>query len=377
MSSAPPPDALGLPAMRLALPLPPLRPEASLRRAAQGLAHGPSPVLVVADDFMTRGVITETGVRAALEQGALMDDAVGPWVDRDPLLVPAAATGAEALRRLSDAGADWALLADSDGVPLGVITTARLIAGAESPTEGRRIGGMATPFGVYLTDGRVSGGAGGWALVAAGAALFSMFLLAAVAETVLRQTLLAAWAGADWYPAAAQAGVAALFLLILRLSPIAGIHAAEHKVVHAVEQGEPLRLEIVRRMPREHPRCGTNLAVGAVIFLGIFDSSLPVESDLKLLLGAVMALSLWQPLGRLAQRYGTTRPPNDRQILSGIRAGEELLKRMGSPNRRRKPGQAILASGILHILAGSIAAQLLVLAAQELLGVPEAWRVIL
>src|SRR2546423_10530097 len=61
-----------------------------------------------------------------------------------------------------------------------------------------------------------------------------------------------------------------LFLLFVRALPLVQYHAAEHQAVHAMERGEPLDPEIVRRMPRVHPRCGTNIMAGGMVFLIVF-----------------------------------------------------------------------------------------------------------
>ncbi len=49
-------------------------------------------------------------------------------------------------------------------------------------------------------------------------------------------------------------------------------HAAEHKAVQALEQGRELSVQAVRRLPKEHPRCGTSFlltvaVVAAILFM--------------------------------------------------------------------------------------------------------------
>ncbi len=49
-------------------------------------------------------------------------------------------------------------------------------------------------------------------------------------------------------------------------------HAAEHKAVQALEQGRELSVQAVRRLPKEHPRCGTSFlltvaVVAAIVFM--------------------------------------------------------------------------------------------------------------
>ena len=42
-------------------------------------------------------------------------------------------------------------------------------------------------------------------------------------------------------------------------------HGAEHMTVHAQEHGDPLEIDIVRRYPKAHPRCGTAFLLIVVI----------------------------------------------------------------------------------------------------------------
>src|SRR5690606_35007100 len=118
-----------------------------------------------------------------------------------------------------------------------------------------------------------------------------------------------------------------VFLAGLRFAPLAGIHAAEHKVVHAIERGEELIPSVVKRMPRVHPRCGTNLAVGAMVFLGIMSWEAIGEVELRLLAALLVTVIVWRPLGTLMQYYVTTREPNEKQIAMGIRSGKALLEK--------------------------------------------------
>jgi uncharacterized protein YqhQ len=51
----------------------------------------------------------------------------------------------------------------------------------------------------------------------------------------------------------------ALLYLTSRLTPMARLHAAEHRVTHLLERGLPLEVEAARAMPNLHPRCGVSL----------------------------------------------------------------------------------------------------------------------
>src|SRR5262249_42286314 len=149
------------------------------------------------------------------------------------------------------------------------------------------VGGMATPFGVYLTTGTIGAGAKGWALVATGVVMALMFCVIGGIALHVDNAILAHYikelndahvkkAIADvkidnfshLVESISQVVTFLAFLIIFRLLPLSGIHAAEHKVVHAIERGEELTRENVRRMPRVHPRCGTNLVVGLSLLTG-------------------------------------------------------------------------------------------------------------
>ena len=46
-------------------------------------------------------------------------------------------------------------------------------------------------------------------------------------------------------------------------------HAAEHKAVQALEQGRELSVQSVRRLPKEHPRCGTSFLLTVAVVAAI------------------------------------------------------------------------------------------------------------
>jgi uncharacterized protein YqhQ len=235
---------------------------------------------------------------------------------------------------------------------------------------------MATPFGVYLTNGAVSGGVGGWALVATGMLLFTLFLIASILSIVVGHYL----SGTGW-PESLQSFLiattsAVVFLGLLRMLPLTGYHAAEHMVVHAIERGEPLEPAVVARMPRVHPRCGTNLAVGASLFLGLSTSTWIANQELKLLAAAVVSLMLWRPVGAFVQLHVTTRPPNRDQVAAGLEAGRQLLDRFSRLGAQpRSFWQKIALSGMLHIILGSIAVYAAFRVVLAALPIPAEWRV--
>lgn len=69
-----------------------------------------------------------------------------------------------------------------------------------------------------------------------------------------------------------------LYLLLIsqwkELARVLGYHGAEHKAIHALENGAPLTPESVQSFPRLHPRCGTSflflvVVISVVVFMFI------------------------------------------------------------------------------------------------------------
>ena len=252
-----------------------------------------------------------------------------------------------------------------------------------------RLGGMATPLGVYLHDGVSSGGAGFWGLVLTGMTMSCLALLAQALAHMLGHfasgplTLLGIWESRLpfglplWLTAISPWLPLPLVFLLLRLVPLSGIHAAEHQVVHCVERRVPLVPETVRSMPRVHPRCGTNLFAGFTLFLLSFLAvfSVTQASQWQLLdsvtLAAVLAgpftLFYWRRLGGWVQLWFATRPATDSQIAGAIRAAEQVLSRhqrrvQRGDHPRFAPLHRLWTLGIGQILLGYAAVMALLTA---------------
>ena len=323
----------------------------SLKAAAAALSDSGAPVLLVTDEGVYRGVIGEREIATALADGALPTDPVGLHATERGTFSPSA-LGAEALRALVGAGVGEAAVIDPDGRPLGLLRAGSLLGGPMATVAPPVVGGMATPMGVYLTSGGIAAGAPRWALMLTGMAMFSLIVLGRFAEIGVRELL------PERLPLAADLALGiipiALFVLLFRLTPLAGIHAAEHMAVNAIERSEPLVPEIVARMPRVHIRCGTNLAVGASLFIGISTVPWVPYPEVRFLVAMLATMFLWRPLGTWAQLYVTTRRPNARQIESGVQAGRALLERYAQSGRVQPSiPSRIWNSGLLHVMAGS------------------------
>jgi uncharacterized protein YqhQ len=146
----------------------------------------------------------------------------------------------------------------------------------------------------------------------------------------------------------------AYLALISRMPDIRRVfeyHGAEHMTIHALEAGDPLTTDAVRRYPTAHPRCGTEFLV-VVIILSIFAfslvgrQSLPIMVVSRLLLVPVIAAIGYEILrfgakhrqnpfvkalmapGILVQMI-TTKPPSDDQIEVAIVSMEQALEADG------------------------------------------------
>lgn len=236
-----------------------------------------------------------------------------------------------------------------------------------------RISGTAIIGGVHLSTGNY-GTAPWWQLVASGL-LISVLLAIGLTLTfvecwVIDRFMATGLSAAMWGPAvhshgagAPMAGVIvpilsfANFLLVLRLSPLSGYHAAEHKVVAAIETYGRVETDEVLAMPRAHPRCGTVLLLG--VLPGLLVAYPLVQSNASL--AAVIAVSGWllrYRVGYFIQQYLTTKPPTPAQLEAGIRAGRLITSLWArDAHRRVTVVQGLWNRGLPQLLVGVVLGQ--------------------
>lgn len=125
-------------------------------------------------------------------------------------------------------------------------------------------------------------------------------------------------------------------------------HGAEHQTIFCYENGLPLTVENVRKMPRHHPRCGTSFLFVIMAVAILIHAVLGVGWDntwLRLavrLLSLPIIVSITYELNRFVGRHDnwftriltapglwlqnwTTQEPDDTMIEVGIRALSEVL----------------------------------------------------
>lgn len=340
----------------------------SLTRGASLFRENGASILPVVDgEGRLQGILSDASLARALAESSEPTDAVGPYAEPAETLEPYA-TAAEALRRGEDGRTR--VVVDDSGRVVGLVSAVDLWPRRRVPPKPSTVGGMATPFGVYLTTGNVSAGAPWWALMATGAAMFGMLV---TGTAVAKAATLAGLSPDVELPLTYL-----VFLALLRISPLSGTHGAEHQVVHAIEREESLTPGVVRRMPRVHPRCGTNIATGiAILLFGLFfelgghikqneaaGNVLPAlldEISLRAIPALIAAALFARPLGAILQQYVMTKTASEAQINGAIRAGESLLERHATARRAMAtPLQRVWNMGLLQVIAGSILAAIVI-----------------
>lgn len=373
-----------LPVERYMTSVPVLSPEDPLAKAVALARAARASTLPVVQDGRLVGVIAESDIARLMQQGDPHQQQylpVSAAMTQDALSVLPFTPTTHALQVMQEHGFSSLPVVSQNGEYLGTVLRSDVLALTCDTVRPPLVGGMATPLGVYLTGGGVRAGAGDLGLFLTGVLLMTLNLIALVlvysgSRWVQQHTGIPLYAmllsptaslldWQDWVGMALRAMPIVLFLLLVRLSPIAGIHAAEHMAVHAIERGEPLEPEFVQHMPRVHPRCGTNLAAGALVFLTLANLNVGIYRDVTLLLAFVTTLLVWRPIGNLLQALFTTRPPSERQLRNGIEVGRQLLHRYQMQGYRPLTlRERIWNMGILQIAAG----MMVVWWALELLG---------
>lgn len=235
-----------------------------------------------------------------------------------------------------------------------------------------RIGGMATPLGVYMTSGVHSSGAGWPGLLLTGA-LFAVLLNAldwlylvfySAVFAVIPELFTGGPAVSGIIETTLMYGfLLGALLLLVRLTPMSALHAAEHMTINAIESGLPLTSEHIRTQPRVHQRCGTNLMVYlsgiqlGISYLMVLRPHISLWGELIMM--AVWAGVLWR-FGRQAgtwlQTHVTTKIPSEAQLASGIKAGEQLLAKFRqSPHGSPTWYQRLWGAGLLQLLGAFLA----------------------
>src|SRR5687768_9136480 len=150
--------------------IPTLAPEDSVSRALSMLRYAALDTLPVVDSAgRLVGVLTLHDLRPLLVRDQLeLLDPVMTLARMPGAVVTATGTLHDARRALVTSGETTIPVLDERGIYLGVVGFADLIEPIPVRSRPAQIGGMATPWGVYLTNGALQAGVGNGALVATG-----------------------------------------------------------------------------------------------------------------------------------------------------------------------------------------------------------------
>jgi hypothetical protein len=307
------------------------------------------------------GWVTEQGIATAFlyasseERKQFWESAVGQIMETPPEPVAIAHRTVEVAEQMSQLGVDTLPVTDYQNNLLGILSRSDLVQELVRPYRPPIIGGMATPIGVHLTTGGVSGGVGAQGLFLTGLGMFvASFGAALLTQPLVDRVILLP---PEWQASAKlfleTVGQLVVFLGFIHFSPMAGYHAAEHQVVHALERGEPLQVPYVQKMPRVHPRCGTNIVAGGTLFWIGGTALQPWLGEFAFLLSGLLTLVCWRVWGEWLQQYVTTKPATDAQIEDGIRAANELLAQYNTWGFQPiTPLQRLWNMGFLPIFVG-------------------------
>jgi CBS domain-containing protein len=367
---------LDRPIINLARPVKALAPSDSVARAAGLLRAVNVKALPVVDNGRVIGVVTEESALRLLTEamrGGLDSDSaaasttIAGGIQGQSVFAHRDMTIGQVADLFNSTDEDVLPIVDDFGGFYGIVSRTDLLNYLSGSLRPANVAGMATPLGVYLTNGSVRAGAGDFGLFLSGIALGMNVLMAWLIVWVLAFGVgkltgapvvamlntpsvapSAKWLFAmQWMPPVMVIG---LIMLIIRMSPLSGYHAAEHMTVHALEVGEELTPENVKYMPRVHARCGTNLLAAASVFIVITGS---FSGDLAVLLAIMVVIIGWRNVGGYLQRVATTKTPTRKQLENGVRVGRELVaKFQDQPNYTAYGFARIWNIGLLQSMAG-------------------------
>ena len=363
--------------------------EDTIRRAAGLIRAANAGSVLVLKNGQVAGTVSEQAIAQFLSASDdlenALDQPVEPLVEPSPTFVNSAITLKQAAAIFGDIDADVLPVISEHGAYQGVLHRRDVVGSLTRTLTPPTVAGMATPLGVYLTTGAIKGGASNLGLFLTGASLMLMIAAASLIVTGL-ESVFTAISGIKLYiyhaspPLTMRLNIydlafyistglnIGIMLLLLRLSPLSGYHAAEHMTVHAIEAGETLTPDNVRRMPRVHGRCGTNLLADAGVFLIL---TTRIQSELSVLFAIMVVIVGWRAVGSWLQYFVTTKKPTEKQLANGVAAGNQLLDRYHErPNYQVHGFDRIWNLGFLQTASGMLAIGLIGHLLQEYTRVP-------
>jgi uncharacterized protein YqhQ len=171
-----------------------------------------------------------------------------------------------------------------------------------------------------------------------------------------------------------RAGIFIGYLALISQAPdirrVFQYHGAEHMTIHALEHGDPLVPDAVRRYPTAHPRCGTEFLVVVILISIIAFSLVGRQSPFVMIASRILLIPVIAMIGYELLRFGakhrsnpvirvimwpgilvqkiTTKQPTDDMIEVAIVSMEEALRADGA----EVPAGSLVAHREPLVLAG-------------------------
>jgi len=177
------------------------------------------------------------------------------------------------------------------------------------------------------------------------------------------------------------------YLVVIGRSPdvsrVFQYHGAEHKTIHALEAGDPLTVDAVRKYPTAHQRCGTEFLVVVIILSIIAFSLVGRQTPLVMIASRILLIPVIAAVGYEILRFGarhrknpvmkvllypgllvqmiTTKQPTDDMIEVAIVSMEQALEAdgeavpAGSGDFDRRPMQLATPTDIVTDVPASAA----------------------
>jgi uncharacterized protein YqhQ len=151
------------------------------------------------------------------------------------------------------------------------------------------------------------------------------------------------------------------------ISRVFQYHGAEHKTIHALEAGDPLTTDAIRKYPTAHPRCGTEFLVVVIALSIVAFSLVGRQSAVVMVVSRILLVPVIAAVGYEILKWGakhranrivaaimwpgilvqmiTTKQPTDDQIEVAIVSMQQALEADGeatpagseTPDRERLP----------------------------------------
>jgi uncharacterized protein YqhQ len=111
-----------------------------------------------------------------------------------------------------------------------------------------------------------------------------------------------------------RAGIFIGYLVLISQAPdirrVFQYHGAEHMTIHALEAGDPLLPERVRRYPTAHPRCGTEFLVVVILLSIVAFSLVGRQSPLIMIASRIVLIPVIAMVGYELLRFGAKHRSN-------------------------------------------------------------------